>query len=346
MSAARTVSIVIPAYNSARTLRACIASAYAQSHPAVEVVVVDDASTDDTAAIAAEFDCHLIRRPVNGGVSAARNTGAQASHGDVLFFADSDGALHPGAVAAAVAELEAHPECGCVVGIYEPWPLIDDGRIEQYRALHTHWGMSRITGETQTASFALAAVTRDVYDTVGPFDERLRSAEDDDYSERLLPVCTIRMAPAVTGRHDDVDSLGALLSVQFRRSQLLLFSLRNRYRRQSMRFNSTSGVLLAGLTAGSAPLGLVWTPLWLVPVLCFALFSVANPLLSAYAWRLRGFGFLLFFTAVHLLVNLALAAGLAWGLVRALAGADFGPGRARRAKLTVVHPNRFERQAP
>jgi glycosyltransferase involved in cell wall biosynthesis len=334
MSTARTVSVIIPAHNSARTLRACLTSAFQQSHPAVEVVVVDDASTDDTAAIAAEFDCRLVRLSANGGVSAARNAGAAAGSGQVLFFLDSDGALHPDAVAAAVAELDAHPECGCVVGIYDPWPLIDDGPIERYRTLHTHWGMSRIVGDTQTAVFALTALTREAYDAVGPFDELLRSAEDDDYSERLLPVCTIRMSPAVTGRHDDVDSLGALLAEQFGRSQLLPFSLRNRYRRQSMRFNSTSGVLLAGLTAASLPLGLAWTPLWLVPPLCFGLFAAANPRLSAFAWRTRGTGFLVFFTAVHLLVNLALAAGLAFGTARALAGADFGPGRTRRAKVS------------
>ncbi|NUS55953.1 MAG: glycosyltransferase [Streptomycetaceae bacterium] len=347
----RTVSIVIPAYNCAKTLRACLASAYAQSHRPVEVVVVDDASTDATAVIAAEFDCRLIRLSVNGGVSAARNAGAAASAGEVLFFVDSDGALHPGAVAAALAELDAHPECGCVMGVYEPWPLIDDGPIEQYRALHTHWGMARITGETQTSSFALTAVPRAVYDTVGPFDESLRTAEDDDYSERLLPVCTIRVAPAVTGRHDDVDSLRTLLAEQFHRSQLLLFSVRNRYRRQSMRFNSTGGVLLAGLTAATLPLGLAWTPLWFVPLLCFAAFSVANPQLSAFAWRLRGPGFVVFFTAVHLLVNVALLAGLLWGLARVVTGADFGP-RRRRAPSPAIqpnavnpNPNRVERQA-
>jgi hypothetical protein len=142
------------------------------------------------------------------------------------------------------------------------------------------------------------------------------------------------MCTAVTGRHDDVDRLPALLAEQFHRSQLLPFSMRNRYRRQSMRFNSTTGALLAGLTTATLPLALFWAPLLAVPLLCFLLFAVANPRLSAFVLRERGPGFLIFFTVVHLLVNLALLTGLVVGTVRAALGADFGPQRHRRPAST------------
>jgi hypothetical protein len=105
-------------------------------------------------------------------------------------------------------------------------------------------------------------------------------------------------------------------------------------------------VLTAGLTAASVPPVLLWTVLWPLPLLCFALFAVANPQLSAFVRRSRGTGFLLYFTAVHLLVNLTLAAGLLWGTARIIAGADVAPDRTRRAAAAVVNPNRVERQAP
>ena len=68
------ISVVIPAYNAARFLPRCLASVFAQTLKPDEVIVVDDGSTDDTAALAAALGARVISRP-NGGLSAARNTG-------------------------------------------------------------------------------------------------------------------------------------------------------------------------------------------------------------------------------------------------------------------------------
>jgi glycosyltransferase involved in cell wall biosynthesis len=325
-----SVSIIIPAYNSRKTLAACLASACAQTYPDIEVVVVDDASTDGCADVTRDSPATLVRHRVNRGVSAARNTGVGASHGEVLFFLDSDVALAPDAVAAAVRELREHPECGCVFGGYDKQPLFGHGWVERYRILHVHFALRRVAGPAETALFALAAVPRAVFERVGPFDERLRSAEDDDYSERLLPHAGIWASVAMSGRHNDEDRLGALLSEQFRRSQLLPYVARNRYRRHAIRLNSTAGALAAGLSVTTLPLGLLAPPLFAVPIVCFGLFTVANPRLSYFVLRERGPVFLGFFTVVHLLVNLALVAGLLVGTVRAAAGRIASP-RTRRA---------------
>jgi glycosyltransferase involved in cell wall biosynthesis len=94
------VSIVIDNYNYGRFVGAAIRSALAQSYEATEVIVVDDGSTDDSRAVIAGFGdrIHAIYQP-NGGQSAAFNSGFEAARGEIVFFLDSDDALHPEAAA-------------------------------------------------------------------------------------------------------------------------------------------------------------------------------------------------------------------------------------------------------
>ncbi|MEV4478105.1 glycosyltransferase family 2 protein [Micromonospora coxensis] len=329
MNAAPSVSVVVPVYNAAKTLRRCLASVHAQTHRPVEVIVVDDGSTDDSRAIAVEAGCRLVVLPTNGGVSAARNAGVAAGTAEVVFFVDSDVALAPDAIAAALAELAAHPDCGCVYGVYAPEPLIDDGPVERYRVLHLHAALTRAVGPVDSAIFALAAVPRRVLAELGGFDESLRSAEDDEYSERLLTRYGIRLSDAVRGWHDEADRLAPLLDEQYRRAQLIPFSLRNRYRPRGLVLNPTAGVAAAGLTALTLPAGFLHPGLAVLPLLCLAGFVAADRPLFALlrrrgGWRLLGLG-----VGAHLLVNLALIAGAVVGSARAVVDPSFGPSRRR-----------------
>ncbi|MGW4161711.1 glycosyltransferase family 2 protein [Streptomyces sp. NPDC004788] len=330
-----SVSVIIPNYNYEKTLRACLASVLAQTHAPLDVIVVDDASTDRSRDIAREFGVVLIANPRNRGVSAARNLGAAAARGEILFFLDSDTALHPEALANAVDLLEADPGLGCVHGVLDPEPLFDDGPVERYHALHAHFWRRRAAGEVRTAFFALGAIRKEVFERVGPFDENLRDSEDVEYSGRLVRSHRILMTPAIRGRHDDVDRLGAMLSEQYRRSQLLVAAL-GQMRQGGLTANRPLGVLAAALTLPTLLLGLLSPWLLLVPALCALLFACADPGLSRFALRTRGPGFLLFFTAVHFVLHQAIVLGAARGVVRWLTEPDFGPSVRRRATTTAA----------
>jgi glycosyltransferase involved in cell wall biosynthesis len=109
------VSVIIPCYNSVRYLAETIESVLAQTYPRIEIVVVDDGSSDETARIAQSYPIHYVYQ-TNRGISAARNTGIFRSHGKYVLFLDHDDRLLPEGVEAGVKVLEENPECSIAVG--------------------------------------------------------------------------------------------------------------------------------------------------------------------------------------------------------------------------------------
>ena len=108
------VSVVIPAYNSAKCVQDAIASVFAQSCRSLEVIVVDDGSTDGTAESLPRLrNLRLLRRP-RGGPSAARNTGLRAARGRYVAFLDADDVWEPQSLEARLSLATNHPELGLV----------------------------------------------------------------------------------------------------------------------------------------------------------------------------------------------------------------------------------------
>ncbi|HVE80880.1 MAG TPA: glycosyltransferase [Candidatus Dormibacteraeota bacterium] len=109
------VSIVIPSYNHSRFLTDAVNSALAQTYRPLEVIVVDDGSTDNTADIAKKFGSKISYiRQTNQGPSAARNKGVAAAKGEYLLFLDADDLLEPGYIEQCLEALAANPQAAYV----------------------------------------------------------------------------------------------------------------------------------------------------------------------------------------------------------------------------------------
>src|SRR5438046_7594233 len=105
------VSVIVPTYNRRETIQAAIASVQRQTFADWELVVVDDGSTDDTAALIEGSDPRLVLiRQMNQGVNAARNTGMLRARGQYIAFLDSAAEWLPPHLDLRVAFFRAHPQ--------------------------------------------------------------------------------------------------------------------------------------------------------------------------------------------------------------------------------------------
>jgi len=185
------VTVVIPCYNQAKFLSEAIESVQQQTHPRWEVIVVDDGSTDDTAAVAARYEGVRLLRQANRGLSGARNSGMAAARGAYMVFLDADDRLLPRALEHGLRCLAEHPEAALTYGKYL---IVYDNRTQP-----SHWwpGVEQdyymhLLKVNYIGMHAAVVYRREVFEAVGGFDERLAACEDYDLYFRVarrFPVC-------------------------------------------------------------------------------------------------------------------------------------------------------------
>ena len=156
------VSVVVAAYNCERYVGAAIESALAQTHARVEVIVVDDGSTDATPEVVARYPVQCIRQP-NGGQGAAKNSGVAAARGDLIAFLDGDDLWFPSKLSRQVELLEDRPEAHGALARLEL--LLEPG------VPHPPW----LTRTREYPWFPPSSwlVRRAALEAAGPFDEDL-----------------------------------------------------------------------------------------------------------------------------------------------------------------------------
>jgi cellulose synthase/poly-beta-1,6-N-acetylglucosamine synthase-like glycosyltransferase len=183
MSALR-LSVVIPVHNAAPFLAEALDSVYRQTTLPAEVIVVDDGSTDGSAAVAARWPVTLLTSSVNYGPAAARNAGIRAATGDVVAFLDADDVWHPTHCASLLALLEAYPEA-VVAGSrsvhFGEAAGVSPMRIPAHTPASVLWSLVRCNEVRQST----AVVRRWALREVGGYNESLRYAEDYDLWLRL-----------------------------------------------------------------------------------------------------------------------------------------------------------------
>lgn len=138
----RLVSIIIPVHNTEKYLRRCIRSAINQSYKDLEIILVDDGSTDDSLRICEECACLDRRVRVvsqdNHGVSHARNVGIHLAKGDYVYFADSDDCIDSNAISLLITNIEATDSQLAVGGYAE----VDS--VADHKSKSIHWGNSEL----------------------------------------------------------------------------------------------------------------------------------------------------------------------------------------------------------
>jgi glycosyltransferase involved in cell wall biosynthesis len=196
------VSIIIPCYRQAHFLPDALESVFGQSYAAIEPVVVNDGSDDNTDAVARSYGERIkyVLKP-NGGLGSARNAGIRAASGDYLLFLDADDGLHPDSIAWLVRAMEREQNRLCIMGgVYfesEPPEIV---RGLDYKAEKLTLLPRLIAGNVGPCHGFLSS--KKMVDSAGGFDEtfRVRAIEDWDLWLRLA----LRGADAVR-----IDLVGA-----------------------------------------------------------------------------------------------------------------------------------------
>ncbi|WP_307848842.1 glycosyltransferase family 2 protein [Microbispora oryzae] len=320
------VTVVVPNYNGARFLPLCLRAAREQTYDPIEIIVVDDHSTDESVRIARSAGVNVIHTPANGGAAVARNAGAAAANGEILFFVDADVALAPDAVATAVAILEADPGVGAACGIEDPEPLFRSGRVEDYRAIQHHYWSVASEGEVSFLWSAMFAIRATVFAEIGPFNPRLRYTEEVDYGHRLGRRYRVLLTSAIGGRMGHDRELTALLRKLFHRgrARVPLYAARRRFARGYETASRAWASLAALLTVVTVPLVIPYGPAAAaVPAALLAVSLACDAHMYRFVFARRCPLFGLFYAGVHFLVNLAIIGGVAAGAVQWLSSARF-----------------------
>jgi glycosyltransferase involved in cell wall biosynthesis len=179
------VSVIIPCFNQAPFLADAIESAQNQTYSNVEILVVDDGSTDDTAALAGRFTRVRYLHQENQGVSAARNNGLRESTGAYIVFLDADDRLVPSAIEDTLDSFRINPECAFVSGMI--------------RWINSEGVVMGVPDEIEVGSDAYSALLRRCYifapasvifrraplEQVGGFDGSMTPCDDYDLYLRI-----------------------------------------------------------------------------------------------------------------------------------------------------------------
>jgi len=185
------VGVIVPMYNAERTVAATLESVCRQTYHALDIVVVDDGSTDSSASIVTAYasDDPRIRlvQQRNGGVAAARNFGAAATAAEFLAFIDADDLWAPSKIA---LQLEALEEGGPAAGLAYCWFAQIDAESRVYslnnRPLADGWVLQRLCRNNFVGNGSSMMLRRAAFDAAGGFDSSLKARRAQGCEDMLM----------------------------------------------------------------------------------------------------------------------------------------------------------------
>ena len=216
-------SVILPTFNRARFLPDALDSVFIQGIPDVQVIVVDDGSTDDTEAVVAAYGFGIkYVRQENGGTAAARNTGLSLATGRFISFLDSDDVWLPGKMKAELSIFDSNPSAEAVISDSERWLenelvcpswfgeqglVVPEHKPTQLAPTPPLWAKRKI--------FATCCLTmkRAALERLGqpPFDTSFETHQFWDFAIRMIHSCNVIVLPdltAIVRRFDDGTRVG------------------------------------------------------------------------------------------------------------------------------------------
>ncbi|MBE0642863.1 MAG: glycosyltransferase family 2 protein [Bacteroidetes bacterium] len=208
-------SVVTTVYNRERSLARAVTSVLGQSFTDYEYIIVDDGSTDDSAAIAESFDdprVQVIRMP-HRGRAAALNTAFELCRGEIILIQDSDDVALPERFTKQVAFLRQHPDVG-MVGCQLSLVNEDKGEVREIVLPTDHKDILSLTPLTSAVAFCASGIRVSLLLSRRPFDETMPAAEDYDFQLKHLSCMRFHnLEETLQKKFTQIDSLGQIHKV-------------------------------------------------------------------------------------------------------------------------------------
>jgi hypothetical protein len=262
------LSVIIPVRNGSAVLPRALAALRASDLPRSEweLIVVDDGSTDDSAAIAAADADHVLR--LTGGPAGpafARNHGCSEARGDIVVFLDADVCVHPDTLRLLTEAFDDAPDVGAVFGAYDSTPEAR-GLVTQYRNLLHHYTHLQAAGTAETFWAGCGALRREVLARSGGFDAARYprpQIEDIELGHRIRDLdYRIMLRPDIQVKHLKQWTLRSLIVTDVRDRgvpwmRLLLSETADRRRRATLNITAAEKLQTAMVGAACGALALV-----------------------------------------------------------------------------------------
>lgn len=224
------ISIVIPNYNGEKTIAKCLNSVHQSNYKHVEVIVVDDASNDDSLRIIRQFPCVIVQSQHRVGAAEARNLGAQQARGKLLFFTDADCVLLPHTLDLVLSSMMAADHNTIIGGTYAP-KAFDRGFFNDFQASFVHYFETKnATTPDYIATHAMAIWSDVFFRYQGFCQPDLPILEDVEYSHRLKRQgVSLTMSSSLLVQHIFNFNLWSSLRNAARKSMYwTMYSIRNK----------------------------------------------------------------------------------------------------------------------
>ena len=305
------LSVVIPVHNGGPDFERCLLRLRDSDQSEFELVVVDDASTDNSAALAEEFGATVVRNATVSGPAAARNTGANMASAPLVFFLDADVAVPRDALSRTLSRFRSDPSLTALFGSYDDQPTAP-GLVSQFRNLLHHYVHQQ--GEfvddarpARTFWTGCGAIRRQAFLDFGGFDPKLYrrpAIEDIELGYRLTRSgCRIVLARDVLATHMKRWTLAGVIRTDiFQRGVPWMLLMKRMHTRESD-LNVKPGQKLSVAAAGLLAITLAAAPfapaMLAVAIACLGLIVGINFPFYRFLARHRGWGFALSAIPLH-----------------------------------------------
>jgi glycosyltransferase involved in cell wall biosynthesis len=330
-----SVSVVVPVRNRSGELEQCLGALGVQSGDFIELIVVDDASTEDCAGVAVRFGADVRRMPRQSGAAAARNHGAGLARGDLLLFVDADVVVQPDTVRRTAALFALRPELDALFGSYDARPEAESV-VSQFRNLLHHFTHQIGNRAASTFWAGCGAVRRDRFVELGGFDGAWEAIEDIELGYRLhARGGAILLEPTLQVKHLKRWTLGSMIRTDLLGRAIpwsrLIAARRFAPDDLNVRTGQKLSVALAFVIVLAAVASTVQVSMLFLAATAWAGLLILNRDFYSFLRRTRGFWFVAACMPLHVVYFVTAGLGFAWARVERVFARDVSTTLSRTA---------------